>query len=157
MINCLYDLTRFTQTGLITGEPYLVRDDTSGNSNVEWMFGIMISQRVSTIFYYYGLGVLLLTITVKFILFLICRQVKHSPSVIAYAFDHRNDVLSNTVLVISVFLSKMLWWFDSLGATILSIYIIKSWIEESMEHSKCLKLNVHEPPFVNYFQNLSHM
>ncbi|KAF0972925.1 hypothetical protein FDP41_008777 [Naegleria fowleri] len=121
-------------TGLITGEPYLVRDDTSGNSNVEWMFGIMISQRVSTIFYYYGLGVLLLTITVKFILFLICRQVKHSPSVIAYAFDHRNDVLSNTVLVISVFLSKMLWWFDSLGATILSIYIIKSWIEESMEH-----------------------
>ncbi|KAG2378652.1 hypothetical protein C9374_008291 [Naegleria lovaniensis] len=121
-------------TGLITGEPYLIRDDSSGNANVEWMFGIMISQRVSTIFYYYGLGVLLLTITVKFILFLICRQVKHSPSVIAYAFDHRNDVLSNTVLVISVFLSKMLWWFDSLGATILSVYIIKSWIEESMEH-----------------------
>ena len=123
-------------TGLITGSPYVDTQESDPNTQVEWMFGIKVSMRVYSSFHYVGLGVLLFTIVVKTCLFLLCKRVKHSPSVTAYAFDHRNDILSNSLLSVSVFLSKYLWWCDNMGSLLLCIYIIKSWIEESMEHSK---------------------
>ncbi|EFC37966.1 predicted protein [Naegleria gruberi] len=142
-------------TGLITGDVYInANSSDDSNAEVDWMFGIMIPKYVATIFYWYGIGVLLATILIKLALHLICRRVKHSPSVIAYAFDHRNDVLSNSLLLVSLFLSKYLWWLDSIGAVILSIYIIKSWIDESLEHvTKLVGLTADK----EYIQKLTFM
>ncbi|KAG2370593.1 hypothetical protein C9374_000370 [Naegleria lovaniensis] len=86
------------------------------------------------IFYIYGLIVLIIAIFAKSILYFLCIRAKESPSCQAYAFDHRNDILSNTFLVFSLFISQWVWWFDPFGATILSIYIIYGWIGESLEH-----------------------
>ncbi|EFC35750.1 predicted protein [Naegleria gruberi] len=141
-------------TGLITGDVYNNNSSADSNAEVEWMFGIMIPKYLSSIFYWYGIGVLLATILIKLALHLVCRRVKHSPSVIAYAFDHRNDVLSNSLLLVSLFLSTYLWWLDSIGAVLLSTYIIKSWIQESLEHiTKLVGLTADK----EYIQKLTFM
>ncbi|KAL9655581.1 hypothetical protein ABK040_002246 [Willaertia magna] len=126
-------------SGLITGSPYLEERDAfnidfQSDEMVEWLFGIKIAVYVKTLFFYYGIFVLLTTIIVKASLYLLCRKAMFSDSVQAYAFDHRNDVLSNILLIASLFISQWLWWFDAYGSTVLSIYIIQGWVEESSEH-----------------------
>lgn len=78
----------------------------------------------------------------KLVLFLVCWRIKHSAAVQAYAYDHRNDVISNTLLVGCLLLSGLLplyvWWTDDFGAAVLSIYIIVNWIQNSWQHVKKL-------------------
>ncbi|EFC44623.1 predicted protein [Naegleria gruberi] len=104
------------------------------NGEMEWMLGIKIPSTFKMVFYIYGLFVLFIAIVLKSVLYVLCIRAKDSPSCEAYAFDHRNDVLSNTFLIISLFVSQWVWWLDPFGATLLSIYIIYGWVGESMEH-----------------------
>jgi len=59
------------------------------------------------------------------------------PTLDALAQDHKNDCLSNivaAVALLSMLLSKdTLWFFDPLGALIISVYIIHSWYETAKE------------------------
>ncbi|KAL9647922.1 hypothetical protein ABK040_008193 [Willaertia magna] len=146
-------------TGLFTGEPYSAENDLNiiqllshldlyKYELMEWMFGIKIPAFCKIIFYLIGIGVLLFTIIVKVLLFILCRQAKDSPSVSAYSFDHRNDIITNSFLVFSLFISQWLWWFDAFGAIILSIYIIYSWIMESVEHVTKLVGKTADPEFI---------
>ncbi|KAG0239699.1 hypothetical protein B0O80DRAFT_492653 [Mortierella sp. GBAus27b] len=75
------------------------------------------------------LSLLALNILIKAGLWLWCRTMKDSPSVLALAQDHLNDVVFN---VFSTFFPVAgeflgLWWLDAAGAIILSIYIINEW------------------------------
>ncbi|KAF9366757.1 hypothetical protein BGX34_008715 [Mortierella sp. NVP85] len=75
------------------------------------------------------LALLALNILIKAILWLWCRTMKDSPSVMALAQDHNNDVVFN---IFSTFFPVAgqflgLWWLDAVGAIILSIYIISEW------------------------------
>jgi len=75
------------------------------------------------------LALLAFNILVKTILWLWCRTMKDSPSVLALAQDHNNDVVFN---IFSTFFPVAgqflgLWWLDAVGAIILSIYIISEW------------------------------
>ena len=131
-------------TGLVTGDVYLPENNQNiiemfskpelMHGDMDWMLGIKIPALCKVIFYMYGLGVLFTAIFLKAILYLLCIRAKDSPSCQAYAFDHRNDVLSNTFLIFSLFISNWAWWFDPFGATLLSLYIIYGWIGESAEH-----------------------
>ena len=87
---------------------------------------------------YIGIFALAFTIVAKSCLFLICRFQKWSPAVIAISMDHRNDVISNTLLLgavsISIFLyPQYTWVFDPVAAIIASIFIIKNWVQESYD------------------------
>jgi divalent metal cation (Fe/Co/Zn/Cd) transporter len=58
-------------------------------------------------------------ILVKFCLYLYCRSSK-SQAVQTYAQDHRNDVVTNTVGLISAMLGdRFHFWIDPLGAILL--------------------------------------
>ena len=130
--------------GVVTGDVYLPENNQNViemfykpelmHGEMEWLFGVKIPAQFKLVFYMVGLGVLFVAIVLKSILYMLCSRQKSSPSCQAYAFDHRNDVMANSFLIISLFVSNWVWWFDPLGATLLSIYIIYGWIGESAEH-----------------------
>ena len=50
--------------------------------------------------------------------------------------DHRNDVFSNIVAVVAAFAAHMhssLWYLDSIGAIVISVYIAVSWLATGKE------------------------
>ncbi|CAH0489551.1 unnamed protein product [Peronospora farinosa] len=81
--------------------------------------------------------VLLAAIVIKLVLWYLCAKIAlHSPSADALAQDHRNDVFSNTVAVAAVFAAHMhssLWYLDSIGAIVISVYIAVSWLATGKE------------------------
>jgi len=130
--------------GFIDGSP-LIRWDGDPTNNQFLSFG---SKRAQRIFYYSGMSVLAFTAIVKGLLWQVCKRCKHSPSVQAYAFDHRNDLLTNSFLLAALLVSKWVWWLDPLVAILLSCYIIYSWIMQSMEHIQKLIGQVAESDFM---------
>ena len=129
--------------GLVTGDPYLPANNENLISwssqpetlsgEMEWMLGIKVPATFKLFAYSYSLAVMLVAVVLKTILYFLCIRAK-SASCEAYAFDHRNDVLSNSFLVASLFISMWAWWVDPFSATVLSCYIIYGWVGESMEH-----------------------
>jgi cation diffusion facilitator family transporter len=84
-------------------------------------------------------------IVLKFFLFLFCRKSK-SPSVQAYAQDHRNDVATNIVgLAAALVGDRLYYWVDPLGAILLAAYIIVNWSQTAMENIKSM-VGVSAPP-----------
>ena len=50
---------------------------------------------------------------------------------LALAEDHRNDIISNLGAIAFgaiASISQKVWWFDPLGAILISLYIIWSWM-----------------------------
>jgi cation diffusion facilitator family transporter len=77
------------------------------------------------------------TIFVKFVLFLYCRQFPESESVSAYAQDHLNDVISNTPSFLFAFVASSMpgWWFlDAVAALLVSLYILHTWVQTAREN-----------------------
>ncbi|KAJ8526013.1 hypothetical protein ON010_g15169 [Phytophthora cinnamomi] len=104
--------------------------------------------------------VLLVAIVIKLALWYVCAKIaSHSPSADALAQtrfwtqptlifgaraffcclvlqDHRNDVFSNTVAVAAAFAAhwhSSLWYLDSVGAIVISVYIAVSWLATGKE------------------------
>jgi cation diffusion facilitator family transporter len=131
-------------SGFINGEPFI----RTNGVPVGGQFLGFGNKTVEKVFFYSAIFVLAFTATVKGTLWQICKRCKHSPAVQAYAFDHRNDLLTNSLLLCGVFMSRWLWWIDALIALILSCYIIYSWIMQSMEHIAKLVGKVAETEFL---------
>lgn len=74
-------------------------------------------------------------ILMKALLFMYCYAIrKTSDSVLVLAEDHRNDVLSNVVAVITATIAAHVqpprwWWVDPAGGIAISLYIVWSWIQ----------------------------
>lgn len=94
----------------------------------------------------YGvIGIMVSVIVIKFCLYLYCRSSK-SQAVQTYAQDHRNDVVTNTVGLISAMLGDRLYfWIDPLGAMLLASYIIYNWSQTALENIKAM-VGVSAPP-----------
>lgn len=91
------------------------------------------------------IGIMVGVIVLKFFLFLFCRKSK-SPSVQAYAQDHRNDVATNIVgLAAALVGDRLYYWVDPLGAILLAAYIIVNWSQTAMENIKSM-VGVSAPP-----------
>ena len=98
------------------------------------------------------------TVITKLALFLICRQVK-TPFCEALSTDHRNDVLSNTVVILCGYIgseqmrtkSGIAWlaYVDPLGAILISIYIAYSWWKTGYEQITLLTGHTAKPEFLN--------
>ena len=68
---------------------------------------------------------------VKVVLFIYCFALKgQSDSMLALAEDHSNDIVSNLGAIACgaiASISPRVWWVDSVGAILISLYIIWSW------------------------------
>ena len=77
-------------------------------------------------------GILITATTLKICLFFLCNRLRHvSGTAMALAEDHRNDVLSNLAAIITSTLAgayPSIWWFDPVGALLISLYIIWCWV-----------------------------
>lgn len=72
---------------------------------------------------------LAVNILIKAALWLWCRTMRDSSSVLALAQDHLNDVVFNVFSTLFPVAGQFLglWWLDATGAIVLSIYIISEW------------------------------
>ncbi|KAK9323343.1 cation efflux family-domain-containing protein [Lipomyces orientalis] len=79
--------------------------------------------------------IMILTIASKLAAWLWCRSM-NSSSVQALAQDAMTDVIFNTFSILFPLIARFghLWWVDSLGAIVLSLYVIISWADTSLEH-----------------------
>eukprot|EP00511_Aplanochytrium_stocchinoi_P005719 CAMPEP_0204832586 /NCGR_PEP_ID=MMETSP1346-20131115/14227_1 /ASSEMBLY_ACC=CAM_ASM_000771 /TAXON_ID=215587 /ORGANISM="Aplanochytrium stocchinoi, Strain GSBS06" /LENGTH=675 /DNA_ID=CAMNT_0051964505 /DNA_START=121 /DNA_END=2148 /DNA_ORIENTATION=- len=100
------------------------------------------------------LTVYLLTsaIAIKAFLFMLCYSLKdRSHSVMVLAEDHRNDVLSNSVALVTAYLSHRLpqcWWLDAAGAIVISLYICIIWTIVAKEQAEFLVGRAAQPEFL---------
>ncbi|KAF9138030.1 hypothetical protein BGX30_009668 [Mortierella sp. GBA39] len=106
-----------------------------------------------------GLVILLLlalNIAIKFLLWLWCRTMKDSSSVLALAQDHLNDVVFNVFSTFFPVAGKFLgwWWLDAAGAMVLSIYIIAEWTGTCLHNIRKLTGQAASPA---EFQQLTYM
>ncbi|CAF3567494.1 unnamed protein product [Rotaria socialis] len=101
--------------------------------------------------------VMCLTIVLKIILYVSCRHVP-VDTIKALAQDHRNDVLSNIVALISGLLAGQAALrqidirfivIDPIGAIVISIYIIISWVLQAAVHIRNLTGVTADPDFLN--------
>ncbi|CAF3541966.1 unnamed protein product [Rotaria sp. Silwood1] len=95
------------------------------------------------------------TIVLKLILFILCsRETSETLNVLAQ--DHRNDVFSNSIALICGFLSRKnpmrfpayLVLADSIGAILISIYILITWIRQANQQVKHLTGHTAKPEFL---------
>jgi len=86
-----------------------------------------------------ALAIMVSTVVIKGLCWLWCRLVKNS-SVQALAADAMTDVIFNTgsILFPIIGFYCKIWWLDALGGLVLSMVVIKSWSETSLQHIKNL-------------------
>ena len=94
-----------------------------------------------------GVFSLILIVVTKLALLKVCNyaagvddfskaSISQDSTLAALALDHWNDALSNSVAVVALiaaFASRSLWFFDPIGAILISLYIIHSWFSTGKE------------------------
>lgn len=84
------------------------------------------------------------TILIKFALFVWCKAVHDQTAnvtVEAAAQDNLNDVLSNSVALFAALCTQIkpsFWICDPLGALLISVYIIASWVQTGIEQAEMI-------------------
>ena len=78
-------------------------------------------------------AILAIGVAMKLVLYIYCswaKTVLHSDSLAALAEDHLNDVLSNTVAIMTMTIAAQtpFWYIDPLGAILISAVIILRWM-----------------------------
>lgn len=65
----------------------------------------------------------------KFVLYLYCRTLAAHQSARVLAQDHRNDLLVNSLgLLTGILGSRLAGWVDPVGCIIIALIIMRSWI-----------------------------
>lgn len=81
--------------------------------------------------------ILFSAVLIKCVLWYRCARLEgHSSTAATLAQDHRNDVFSNTVAIVtSTWAHKVpsMWFLDPLGAILISMYITASWVVTGKE------------------------
>ncbi len=96
------------------------------------------------------IGIMVLTIVIKSILFFFCWKRRSSPSIRILAQDHRNDCISNSVAVICAFLADRFWsYLDPIGAILVSVYIAGTWFWTGYAQIVILSGRSAKPAYIN--------
>ncbi|KAK5979845.1 Cation diffusion facilitator family transporter [Trichostrongylus colubriformis] len=134
-----------------------------GVASVQLIFGAFSRIAAAYQFHAYGIGeepmldvsltsasIMVATVIVKFTLFSICQKYKSDPSIAVLAMDHRNDCLSNTVALACAWLGNLYWYYlDPIGAILVSIYILYTWVSTGWDHLSKLSGKSAKPEFIN--------
>ncbi len=99
-------------------------------------------------------------IGLKFVLWIYCLHLNksvRSDTVGALAEDHFNDVLSNigAVATAAIAYNTVAWWFDPVGAIIISAVIIYRWLEIINEQVKKIVGHAAPPEFIQQIEQLA--
>ena len=82
--------------------------------------------------------ILTIGVMMKLVLWIYCTVANKGPDgkeksdmLSALAEDHLNDVVSNTVAVITLAIAAhtILWWFDPIGCIVISVAICSRWVD----------------------------
>ncbi|KAL3122341.1 hypothetical protein niasHT_000560 [Heterodera trifolii] len=96
------------------------------------------------------IAIMVATVMFKLILFLFCRRVKNSSSLLVLAQDHRNDCLSSSIALLCAFGAQKFWlYLDPIGAILISVYIAVTWYNTGKEHLFKLIGRSAKPEFIN--------
>ncbi|EGC36473.1 hypothetical protein DICPUDRAFT_151034 [Dictyostelium purpureum] len=97
---------------------------------------------MSTLFVVFAIGC-------KIVMFIYCRQLTHSSSAMILATDHRNDITVNSFGIGMAILGKYVrWWLDPIGALIVALIILRSWVSEAYEQIGLLVGKSASPEFL---------
>lgn len=67
-------------------------------------------------------------------LMLYCLMYRQYPSVHVFYIDHRNDIAVNSFgLIMAVVGQQFVWWLDPLGAILIALLILGSWVTNAFE------------------------
>jgi cation diffusion facilitator family transporter len=95
-------------------------------------------------------------IATKTILYLYCKSLKQFPVAKVYMTDHRNDIfLNSTAIVFSILAEKFLWYIDPVGAILIALGIIYTWIGTAREHVTLLAGKSADPAFLSKITYIS--
>ncbi|KAK6018413.1 cation efflux family protein [Ostertagia ostertagi] len=134
-----------------------------GVASVQLIFGAISRIAAAYQFHVHGVGekptldvsfvsasIMVSTVIVKFSLFCICQKYKSDPSIAVLAMDHRNDCLSNTVALACAWLGTVYWYYlDPIGAILVSLYILYTWVSTGWDHLSKLSGKSAKPEFIN--------
>lgn len=106
-------------------------------------------------------AVLGVAIGLKLALYFYCSALKaYSPSAMALAEDHRNDVLSNLVAIITASVAhydpQRLWYVDPVGALAISLFIVTSWFCIAKEQIDHIVGKGAEPEFIEQVTSMAN-
>jgi len=72
------------------------------------------------------------------------------PLLLDFFTDHRNDCISNSVAIICAYLGSVTWpYLDPIGAILVSIYILVSWIRTGMQQTSILTGRAASADYIN--------
>jgi divalent metal cation (Fe/Co/Zn/Cd) transporter len=107
------------------------------------------------------LALLLATVFIKLVLWLHCRTVHARTSNVtvgALAQDNKNDVLSNTLAIAAAGATQLrasLWICDPIGALLISLYIIYTWVQTAIEQVQMIVGRSADPAFVEVVREMA--
>ena len=87
----------------------------------------------------------------KFLLYIYCTYANQRlsmpmDSMDALAEDHLNDVMSNSVAIVTAAIAvkyKNMWWIDPVGAILISAIIIYRWYDVILDQVKVCTIILH--------------
>ncbi|TPX38129.1 hypothetical protein SmJEL517_g00166 [Synchytrium microbalum] len=98
---------------------------------------------------YLAIGCVCIAIGVKFVLYLYCQALSSYPSAKILAQDHRNDLGVNSLGILMVVLgSRFAAWLDPVGAIIIALIILRSWVNTAYEHIQMIVGTTASPAFL---------
>jgi len=108
----------------------------------------------------YTIGLLSFAIFVKLLLFFLCNSMAtKSDSMMVLAEDHRNDVLSNAMALVTAYTAHayvFLWWLDPVGGISIAVYICIMWLFVAQEQAAMLEGMGAEPQFLDEVRTISN-
>lgn len=64
-----------------------------------------------------------------------CLMYRRFPTVFIFYIDHRNDIAINSFgLIMAVVGEKIAWYLDPIGAILVALIILFSWVSNAFEH-----------------------
>lgn len=117
-----------------------------GQESFKRLFSSTPEQRLPATIGFDAVLIMVITIVAKLGCWIWCSK-SQSSSVQALAQDAMTDIVFNTVSLLMPWLGHIfnIWWFDPLGALLLSVYIIFNWGKTAFEHINNLTGAVADP------------
>jgi len=109
---------------------------------------------------YISYGVLGFATATKICLYIFCSTMKEkSGAALALSEDHLNDTLSNCMAMLTAGVAsnfKRVWWIDSAGGALISLYIIGRWVAVAKDHVDKLVGKGADEGFVEAVKAMAH-
>jgi cation diffusion facilitator family transporter len=105
-------------------------------------------------------GLMATTIVTKAALYIYCKwanRKQHSETLVALVEDHLNDVMSNSMAILTAGIASeytSLWFMDAFGATVISCVIIYRWVIIILEWVRKIVGHAAPDEFVQEVENL---